>query len=662
MSTFHNCLLNIKPLALTLLLALVCNCCATAQSGKAKPADFGIKSRKALAAYYNGLEAAHNRDYANALDHYDEATKIEPRFAEAYFQAAASAYATRDMRRMEGYATKAKELMQNPPPQLFMFLAEAAFKKEDYKTAAEHYDKFFSFNPPVNGPSYRIWDHNRKSAHFGAANADKKIQFQPVNMGDNINSIGEEYLPNLTADGRTIFFTSRRPGCIGGYQAEYRDFTEDFYFSEMVDGKWQPCENLGPPVNTEHNEGAPSFSPDGQYVYFAACGRRGGYGDCDIYVSKLNGTTWSNPLNLGPIINSPQWDSQPSISSDGKTLYFSSRRPGGLGSEDIWYSQNVNGFWTEPKNLGEPVNTVGIEVSPFIHADGKTLYFSSDEHPGYGGLDLFIARNAGEGWTRPVNLGYPLNTSASEGNIFVDSKGETGLINSSREGGLGRSDIYQFKLDQSIRPDFTTYVRGIVTDKTTGKPLDANVTFINVTTGDTIRSVGTNSATGKYMLTLPLDQDYAAFVDKKGYLFHSKFFSLKGIDPKSTPFFEVDIQLEPLTIGLEVVMSTIFFETNKHAILDVSKPELEHMVSFLQTNKNLRVEIGGHTDNVGTEADNQILSESRAAEVRKYLISRGIKADRIESRGYGESQPLSTLDSETGRGLNRRTVCKVTGL
>jgi outer membrane protein OmpA-like peptidoglycan-associated protein len=649
---------------ITLFLTLMGSSCAVRaqDGGKAKPADYGIKSKKALDLYFDGMEAAHYRDYGKAIQAYDAAIQLEPAFADAYFQAAASAYAMKDMDRTEAYATKAKELMKDPQPQVYLWLAEAAFKKDNFKVAAEHYDQFFSFNPPVNGPNYRMWDHNRKAAHFGAANAHKRIQFQPENLGENVNSIGEEYLPNLTADGQTIFFTSRRPGCTGGYQAEYRDFTEDFYYSEMVDGKWQPCKNLGPPVNTEFNEGAPSFSPDGQYVFFAACSRPGGYGDCDIYVSKLTGATWSKPQNLGPIVNSPQWDSQPSISNDGKTLYFSSRRPGGKGAEDIWYTTLVNGFWTEPKNLGEPINTAGIEVSPFIHADGRTLYFSSDEHPGYGALDLFFSKNTGAGWTNPENLGYPLNTSASEGNIFVDTKGEYGYINSSRAGGLGKSDIFKFTLDERIRPNFTTYVRGVVTDKITNKPLDAKVTFFNLATRDTVRAVGTNSATGRYMLTLPLDQDYAAFVDKKGYLFTSNFFSLKNIDPQKTPYFDVDIQLEPLTVGLEVVMSAIFYETNKYALLDASKPELEHLVSFLQVNKTLRVEIGGHTDNVGSDKDNQILSENRANEVRKYLISRGIKADRIEAKGYGESQPMSPLDTEAGRALNRRTVCKIIGV
>jgi outer membrane protein OmpA-like peptidoglycan-associated protein/Tol biopolymer transport system component len=660
MSRFHSLKKShLFTLLLTLMLCLG-SCATKAQgSGKPKPSDYGIKSKKALDAYLQGQSDAKNRDYKQAVKDYEAAIELEPNFGDAWFQAGACAHAMREFALGYKFLTKTKEIVPSPNPMLYLFLANCALELEKYDEAAKNYDEFLALKPTISANDLKNAERNRKNAHYGAAMMKNPVDFKAVNVGDNINSIGEEYLPNLTADGQTIFFTARRPGCTGGYSAEYSDFTEDFYFSEMVDGKWKPCANLGPPVNTERNEGAASFSPDGQFVFFAGCGRKDGYGDCDIYVSKLTGNVWSAPQNLGPIVNSPQWDSQPSISNDGKTLYFASTRPGGKGGYDIWYTTLEKNHWTEPKNLGEPINTEGSELCPFIHADGKTLYFSSDLHPGFGKLDLFVTRSQGNGWTQPQNLGYPINTSGSEGNIFVNTKGDVGYINSSKEGGLGKSDIYRFELDEKIRPSFTTYVRGIVTDKTTGKPLDAEVIFINVATRDTIRNVTTNSVTGKYQLTLPLEKDYAAFIDKKGYLFSSNFFSLKNVDPKTTPYYDVNIALEPLRPGIEVVMSAIFYETNKFMLLDASKPELEHMVYFLKLNKNLRVEIGGHTDNVGSDSDNLTLSQNRALEVRKYLIDRGIKADRIESKGYGETQPMTSNDTEEGRALNRRTVCKI---
>lgn len=656
---------SLLRLALTFcLFALLVSCKTQAQGGgKSKPSDYGIKSKKALDLFEQGrMEAHDHRDYQQAIMLYREAIALEPAFGEAYLQAGACAHARQDYPLAYEFLIKAKELLKDPNPMLFYFLGNAALSEGHYDEAAQNYDALASLNPPLTANDMKILERNRKVSHYGAQMMKKPVKYDPQNMGDNVNSIGEEYMPNLTADGQTVFFTSRRPGCTGGYQAEYRDFTEDFYFSEMVDGKWQPCKNLGPPVNTEFNEGAASFSPDGQYVFFASCGREGGYGSCDIYVSKLQGTVWSKPQNLGPLINTPAWESQPCISNDGKTLYFSSNRAGGSGSHDIWYANLVNGKWTEPKNMGAPINTEGSEQGPFIHADGKTFYFSSDFHPGFGNYDMFISRATVNGWSQPENLGYPLNTSGAEAQIFVESKGNLGYIASGRAGGLGKMDIYSFLLDDRIRPDFTTYVRGIVSQKTTGKVLDATVTFINVTTGDTIRSVNTNIASGRYMLNLPLDQDYVAFVDRKGYLPKSTLFSLKDVDPKTTPFFDVNIELEPIGVGLEMIMSAVFYETNKFQLLDDSKPELDHMYNFLRINKSLKVEIGGHTDNVGTDKENQVLSDNRAAEVRKYLIAKGIAADRITWKGYGEALPMTTNDTDEGRALNRRTVCKIVGM
>lgn len=626
-----------------------------------KPADYGIKSKKAVKHYLNGMQQASYRDYRRAISLYEEALVIEPAFGDAYFQMGAAYYSLHEYELAYKHLGKAKELISNPHPMLYFYYAESALREDQFQEAADSYRQFMAAKPKVHRNILKTAQKNQKNAEFGAKAIKKAIQFEPVNLGENINTDFEEYLPYLTADGQTMFFTTRRPGCTGGFNREDRSYGEDFYYSEFRDGEWQFAENLGPPVNTAFNEGAATFSPDGQYVYFTACNRKDGYGNCDIYVSKLDGNRWLPPKNLGPIVNSSKWDSQPTISHDGKTLYFSSLRPGGHGQHDIWYTTKVNGYWTEPKNLGAPINTEGSEVSPFLHADSKTLYFASDFHPGFGGYDLFITKNTGDGWTAPENLGYPLNTGAAEGNIFVTTNGDRGYINSSRKGGLGRSDIYEFELDDRIRPNYTTYVRGFVKEKGGTKPLNAKVTFINIATRDTIRAVQTNKATGKFLLTLPLDEDYVAFVDRKGYLFASQFFSLKDIDPEKTPYYDVEIELEPLKVGIDVVMSAVFYETNKFDLLEESKAELEHLVQFMILNDKVRVEIGGHTDDVGSENDNQVLSENRAGEVRKYLISRGIAAERVDAKGYGESQPRGDT-SEEGRALNRRTVCKIVGI
>lgn len=628
---------------------------------KPKPADYGIKSKKAMNLFLDGRAQENYRDYNKAIEYYEAALKLEPQFGEAYFRGGACYYVLKKYDTAGEWMDKAIPLLEKPHPIIFFYQAEARFFREKFEEALEFYNQFEAHKTerPVPKSLLKTATQHRKSAQFAAAEMKNRITFDPVNLGDNINTQFEEYLPYLTADEQTIFFTARRPGSTGGFNREYRDYTEDFFYSVLKDGEWQPAENLGPPVNTDLNEGAASFSPDGQYVFFTACHRKDGYGDCDIYVSRLDGREWSTPRNLGPLINTSGWESQPSISNDGKTLFFASNRKGGVGGQDIWYSQLEGNKWTEAVNLGKTINTNRNEMSPFLHADGKTLYFASNGHPGFGNLDLFLSKSTGDGWTTPENLGYPLNTSANEGNIFINAKGDVGYINSSREGGLGKGDLYSFELDEKIRPDFTTYVRGHVREKGSKKPLYAKVTFVNIQTGDTIRSVTTNKASGKFLLTLPLDQDYAAFVDKKGYLFASQFFSLRDIDRKRTQYFDVDIQLQPLEVGVTVVMNSIFYETNKFDLLDKSKAELEHLVGFMKLNPKVKVEIGGHTDDVGSNSDNQRLSEQRANAVRKYLLGRGVAENRVTAKGYGESKPIADNANEEGRALNRRTECRI---
>ncbi|MEM0999599.1 MAG: OmpA family protein [Bacteroidota bacterium] len=649
------------PLVVLLIVTIGWGFGSSLHAQKEKPEDFGIKSKKALKAFQNGNAQTKFRDYFAAINLYKEAVEIEPTFGEAWLQMGASYFALRQYAQSYAALEQARDHLHTPNSVVYYYLGESALFQDKFNEALENYDQFLERKQPVPKRYRDTALKNREKAKMGVEALRNAITFKPVNLGRNINTQFSEYLPYLTADGQTIFYTARRPGSTGGFNREYRDYTEDFFFSTMKDGEWGPSQNLGAPVNTEMNEGAASFSPDGQYVFFTACSRKDGYGNCDIYVSKLDGDKWLEPRNLGPIINTPDWESQPCISNDGRTLYFSSNRPGGLGGYDIWYSTLEKGRWTEPQNLGAPINTEGTEVAPFLHADGMTLYFSSDKHPGYGKLDLFISKNTGEGWTTPANLGYPLNSSAVEGNIYITSDGTRGFINSSRDDPNGKSDIYMFELDERIRPNFTTYVRGVVTDVKTGDPLYARVTFINIETRDTIRSVRTNKSSGKFLLTLPMDQDYAAYVDRPGYLFASRFFSLKNINSEETPYYDVDITLDPLQVGIEVVMSAIFYETDKYDLLDRSKTELENLVQFMKQNSAVRIEIGGHTDDVGSDAYNLKLSQNRAGEVRKYLISRGISSARIDAKGYGETQPVTSETSEEGRARNRRTVCRIVG-
>ncbi|MDP6909861.1 MAG: OmpA family protein, partial [Flavobacteriales bacterium] len=345
-----------------------------------------------------------------------------------------------------------------------------------------------------------------------------------------------------------------------------------------------------------------------------------------------------------------------------KTLYFASNRADGEGGTDIWITHLApNGEWTLPRNLGETINTPHAEETPFIHPDGKTLYFTSDGHVGLGQKDIFVTRKDADGnWSSPINLGYPINTWKDEMGLFVSASGETAYFSSDREGGFGKLDLYSFQLYEKVRPEKVTYVKGRIKDKVFGKPISARLQLIDLATSEVIVESASDKITGNFLVTLPVNHDYALNVSKDGFLFYSEHFSLSQNENENRPY-TLNVDLQPIKFGEKVVLKNIFFETASYSLLPESKVELDKLVGFLDNNPSINIEIGGHTDNIGKPEDNQSLSENRAKTVREYLIAHGIDADRTEHHGYGESQPIDTNDTSTGRANNRRTEFKVLG-
>jgi outer membrane protein OmpA-like peptidoglycan-associated protein len=413
-------------------------------------------------------------------------------------------------------------------------------------------------------------------------------------------------------------------------------------------------------VNSPYNEGAPNISPDGRYLFFAGCEWQGGLGSCDIYVSKKIGDSLRRPFNLFEPVNSEYWESQPSIAPDGKTLYFASNRKGGKGGGDIWVSQvQENGMWSEPVNLGDSVNSTGGEASPFIHYDNQTLYFVSDGHAGLGGKDIFYVKKKLDGtWGKPVNLGYPINTHKDEISFFVNSTGDMGYIASDRSGGKGGQDIYAFELYREARPLAVSYLRGKLFDASSLDPLNAKFEIINLKTGEVVAGAESDEMSGDFLVSLPSDGNYALNVSKDGYLFHSENFELGDIANQIKPK-TIDVPLAEIKTGESMVLRNIFFESNEYKLKAESTTELERLVKMMTQNPNLKIEISGHTDNTGSEAVNQRLSENRAKAVYDFLISRNIAANRLKYVGYGLSKPIAPNDTEAGRAQNRRTEVKI---
>jgi outer membrane protein OmpA-like peptidoglycan-associated protein/tetratricopeptide (TPR) repeat protein len=614
-------------------------------------------SRQAYQLYLEAVRQAQAGRTAEAKSRLQEALRIEPTYEEAWVLLGKILLQSQDypgllevgqkMERQKGLSAAGKAWGQ-------YFQAKAYVAQMRYDSAEQVLRRFVVMG--IEGIPKRIYEEGARlletSVH-AARLMHKPVPLKLENLGPAVNSPYPEYLPSLTADGRRLYFTSRRPQAgkepnplTGGYD-------EDLYWCERDEnGRWQPAQPLGPPINSDRNEGAAFFSADGQWAFITLCDRADGLGSCDIYFSELDGDRWLPPKNLGPAVNSSAWESHPSLTHDRKRLYFASSRPGGQGGSDIWYTEWKNGAWQPPINIGPPINTPGDEYSPMIAADGRTLYFASDYHPGMGGMDLFVSYLSDTGWTTPKNLGYPLNTPGDEQTLCVDAAGRIGYVALERLEGLGKQDIYAFSLWPEIQPQrAASYVRGFVYDSLTKAPLAARVRIVDLELRDTIRALTSNRVTGEFVTSLPLRSRYALLAEAPGYLFYSQHFDLRESDQA----YELRVPLEKPRKGSTIRLRNVFFEFDRADIKPESEVELLEVVRLLQAHPKWKVEVQGHTDSVGTAMYNQQLSQRRAEAVRQFLIQRGIKAERIQARGYGSSRPIAPNTTEEGRALNRRT-------
>jgi outer membrane protein OmpA-like peptidoglycan-associated protein/Tol biopolymer transport system component len=623
--------------------------------------SYSTKSKRAIKYFEMARRSYNSMNYNDALMYLDKAKKIDKKFVEAYLLAA-NIY--EETYKFENEISEYKSVINIDPtysPKVYFFLGETEYRMAHYDDAVKHLEQVFDFN----NVSQRITEYTRsvlKKAKFAAYAVKHPVPFNPENLGPNINTIYDEYWPSLTIDGKTLFITRLVPKD-PNYPYSQMNSQEDFYVSHKVNGKWTKAIPLGPPINTKQNEGAPTVTADGHSYYFTACNRRDGYGKCDLYFSKYLGGRWTKPINIGPPINTKAWESQPSVSADGRTLYFASSRPGTRGKMDIWVSHKLSEtHWSKPVNLGDSINTDLSEMSPFIHPDGRTLYFASEGWPGMGGLDLFVSYRINDTtWTTPVNLGYPINTNGDEIGLIVDAKGDYALFSSSRSTKYGK-DIFQFPLYNKIKPKVAvTYVSGKIIDAKTGKPVIAQIDLIDLEKDSLVASVSSDVKDGSYIAPLPLERNYAMSVESQGYMYHSENFSLKNIKNPNKPYRK-DVKLQPIEIGNKSVLKNIFFETDSYVLKPESKAELNKLIRFLKMNPKVKIEISGHTDNRGSREHNMKLSMNRAKAVYDYLIAHGIDKNRLSYKGYGFDKPIATNDTPEGRALNRRTEFKIVGM
>ena len=600
--------------------------------------------------YEKAIEVAQEEDYKASIPLLLKAVNIDKRFADAYLSLGGIYGQIKNYDSSIINYEKAKDIDSLYFQEYNLPYSINLAGKGEFEKALKAVNSFLMVED-LNEKSIKAGEYRKKCFSFAVEYAQKQgtsgYKFEPHNLGDSINTSVSEYYPTITLDGNTLVFTRR-----------VNHFNEDFFESTMKDNHWGKATVLLGNINTNQNEGAQNISQDGQWLIFTGCNFPDGLGSCDLYISYLTKEGWSTPENLGSRVNTEFLETAPSLSPDKRDLYFASRRPDGYGGSDIYVCHRTSsGRWGNPENLGPTINTAGDEGAPFIHADNQTLYFTSNGHPGYGGDDLFLSRKCSPDgkWGTPENLGYPINTIENEGMLVIAADGVTAYYSSDRSDSRGGLDLYTFELRKDIRPLRTLWVKGRVFDAKTLKGLPSAVELTELESQETISKLQTDE-TGNYLITLPVGKDYAFSVNRRGYLFYSDNFSLRE---QADSTYNIDIALQPIEANATIVLKNIFFDLNEYKLKDESEVELDKVVQLLKENPTLKIQISGHTDNIGKAKDNLVLSENRAKEVIKYLVDKGIQSSRLSYKGFGSTMPIADNSTEAGRAKNRRTELKV---
>ncbi len=598
--------------------------------------------------YGEALNEAKARNYTKAHQLLDECIAADKKFVDAYLSKAGVFSEQKKYKESVTLYQKGYNLDSVYFSTYLLPYSIALAGNGNFQDALNSINKFLQ-KKNLNERIIKAAEYRKRCYEF-AIDYQKKFpattsKFFLQNLGDSINSKYLEYFPSITIDGNTLVFNRR----IG---------QEDFFVSEKKNGIWGKAVPLPGNLNTEENEGAQTISQDGKTLIFTGCNMPDGEGSCDLYFSYITKQGWSERINIGRTINTEYWESQPSLSPDKRVLYFAARDPSGFGGSDLYMSSiQANGKWGNPVNMGPNINTSADESCPFIHADNQTLYFSSKGLQGYGDADLFFVKKLPDGsWSKPQNLGYPVNTIDEESSLVISSDGVTGYYASDGIDSRGGLDLYSFELPVQDRPNKTLWIKGKVFDQKTNFGLPSAVELINLATAQTINKVQTDEE-GNYLITLPVGNDYVFNVNRRGYLFFSGNFSLKQKENDTT--YILNIPLIPIEVNASIVLNNIFFDTKKAELKPESLIELDKVIQLLKDNPTVQIEISGHTDNVGKPADNLILSINRAKSVINYFLYKGVAANRIKSKGYGATKPIADNKTETGKAKNRRTELKV---
>jgi outer membrane protein OmpA-like peptidoglycan-associated protein len=647
-----------------------------------------VQAQSAKKLFKEGDGYFAERMYSQALELYLLGLKLDSENPKANFNTGICYLETAYKEKALTYLKKAQQLKPDIHEQLLVFLGEAYQYNHQFPEALKQYEAFLK-TVEKNDPVTAYVNRRMYECNNGIRYLKEPVKATIENIGPIINSKYADFAPVISANEAVVVFTSRREGSTGEELApEDNQFYEDMYISYKANGNWTPPRNLKE-INTSQHDACVALSSDGKQLFIYK-DKNGG----DLYYSDFDAVNniWSKPQSLGDNINTKDYETSISMTADGNTIYFSSNRPGGSGGLDIYMSRKTpEGKWGPAVNLGPTINTTYDEDAPFIHADGQTLYFSSRGHAGMGGYDIYRSeRNEDGTWSNPENLGYPINTADQDIYFVLSADNKHGYYASAKEGGSGEKDIYIISMPprktietasqiKTVQIKTTapvvktvemkqretaeiqsnaTIVRGKVIDAETKLPLVAEVVLADNTTAEQLEEHKTDT-TGAFSTFMPSGKNYNFSVQKEGYLFHSENFDI----PQANGFqqFDLVVELKKINIGSKVVLRNIFFDFDKATLRKESTAELENLLEIMQEMPKLKIEISGHTDSKGSAEYNKTLSAKRAKAVVDYLIAKGIAADRMRSAGYGKERPMATNDTDAGRQLNRRTEFEIIG-
>lgn len=641
---------------LCLILFLTINS-AIAQSEKNCPE---IKNSRADKIYEKGIKAFRQRNYSEAIQQLRNTIDIEPEYVDAHFVLGLIYIkeSRMSLKTAKKYFLDVIDLCPDYDPYVYYHLARIYYGAQEYEEAYKLISVFLEDVDKIDSDEeYSNAVGIQEYSAFYIEMFNNPVPFDPMPV-PGVSTEYDEYLPIISPDNEMALFTRKfkiPPQKGDMFQSE--QFKERFMFSWKEGEQFDRGRNMPYPFNQKPNEGGATLTIDNKLLFYTICSytKDQQYFNCDICYSEFKDGAWADIQSISDKVNlNNAWESQPSVTSDGKTIFFVSDREGGYGGYDIYTTnKDKSGCWCEPINLGPIINTAGNEKTPFIHTDSKTLYFSSDGRMGIGGYDIFFSKlNVDGDWIEPENIGYPINSFDDDVGFFVSTNGEHGYFASNKFEGIGGWDLYYFELYEDARPEKVLFLKG----KLAGVDENAfNKTRIELRNTETraVTEIEVDTVTGEYVAAVLFNADFVMIVKEQGFVQETKYIS--KIDPRYTEPVNAEVKLEPIEIGKSYRLNDIYFDFNSTELTNESKYVIDEFYEFLNENPGLKISIQGHTDNIGSTEDNLKLSESRAEAVFQYLINIGVDSSRLDFKGFGEQNPVADNITENGRSLNRRT-------